>query len=204
MRALSIFFSVEDFWDFLVDERRRSSKQSSNAEHRVDLVSLDEMISGYLKFRDPLKGGDKAVMYMRNLFDEADVDGSGLLSRAEYTKVFRVPKNIEKLAKLGMLGACHDFENEQDMEDYLVLFFHDIDGDFTGTLSVQELVDGFINLRNEMRLRTLDRMVADGESSNKPKSRSSRSSQNMKDGGKASRRAQNKARKSTTGKWIDS
>jgi hypothetical protein len=143
MRGLGMFFSPEDFWDFLSEDRDAD-------------VSLDAVLQGYLKFRDPMSGGDKAVVFLRTLFEEADVDCNGYLSKAEYTKVFSIPKNIEKLAKLGILGACHDFENEQDMEDYLVLFFHEIDQNFDVNLTVQELVTGFVAMRNEMRMRTLE------------------------------------------------
>jgi hypothetical protein len=142
LNAYGIFGAMDAFWDFI--------------EPRDDWLTVDTLQAGYLKFRDPKYGGDKAVIFLRNLFEQCDTDNSGELSKKEFMQILKMPKNIEKLHALGMSFNAESGTSESELEDALLLFFYELDVDFSGSISIDEMVHGFIRCRDECRMRQLE------------------------------------------------
>lgn len=145
LNSYGIYGSMTDFWEFVAP--------------KDGLMTVENLLAGYLKYRDPKYGGDKAVVFLRHLFEQCDTDGSGELSKREFMQILRTPKNMEKLHALGMnVGAENDKEKPKDdeVEDALLVFFYELDVDFSGSISVDEMISGFIRCRDECRMRQLE------------------------------------------------
>lgn len=142
LNSYGIFGTMADFWEFVAPEG--------------GWMTVDTLQQGYLKYRDPKYGGDKAVVFLRHLFEQCDADGSGELSKREFMQLLKMPKNIEKLSALGMAVGGEGCASETDIEDALLLFFYELDVDFSGSISVDEMIQGFIRCRDESRMRQLE------------------------------------------------
>jgi len=133
---------MSDFWEFIAPKE--------------GWMTVETLQAGYLKFRDPKYGGDKAVVFLRHLFEQCDADGSGELSKREFMTILKSPKNMEKLNALGMNVGGALCTNESEVEDALLLFFYELDVDFSGSLSVDEMIQGFVRCRDDSRMRQLE------------------------------------------------
>eukprot|EP00746_Dinoflagellata_sp_MGD_P137627 gnl/MRDRNA2_/MRDRNA2_71389_c0_seq1.p1 gnl/MRDRNA2_/MRDRNA2_71389_c0~~gnl/MRDRNA2_/MRDRNA2_71389_c0_seq1.p1 ORF type:complete len:577 (-),score=118.61 gnl/MRDRNA2_/MRDRNA2_71389_c0_seq1:130-1611(-) len=140
LNGYGVYGSIVDFWEFVAP--------------KDGLMTVDLLLAGYLKYRDPKYGGDKAVVFLRHLFEQIDTDHSGELSKREFMQILKMPKNMEKLHALGMNVA--GFGDNSDVEDALLLFFYELDVDFSGSISVDEMVSGFIRCRDACRMRQLE------------------------------------------------
>eukprot|EP00931_Biecheleriopsis_adriatica_P052251 TRINITY_DN30378_c0_g1_i2.p1 TRINITY_DN30378_c0_g1~~TRINITY_DN30378_c0_g1_i2.p1 ORF type:complete len:1630 (+),score=356.30 TRINITY_DN30378_c0_g1_i2:150-5039(+) len=99
-------------------------------------LSLDELCDGFVKMVSILKKNDRVVSYLRKVFSEADDDGSGLLDKAEFLKIFESPSTKKKFESLGVEAA--------DVED----LFSIIDEDESGEVTIEEVITAFIKLRD--------------------------------------------------------
>jgi Ca2+-binding EF-hand superfamily protein len=99
-------------------------------------ATLDEMCAGFVKMKLAMGGLERALAYIQRAFNEADVDQSGLLSREEFLDFF-MNANVQR--KLHSLGV-----DASDCEDILLM----IDGDGDGDVSLEELMQGFLQIRD--------------------------------------------------------
>jgi len=98
-------------------------------------LSLDELIDGFCKMKSAMKGLDRAVSWIKRAFGEADLDGSGSLTQAEFRAVLEQPAALRKLESLGISA-----------DDIADLF--DVVGSESGEITVDQIVEGFVKLRN--------------------------------------------------------
>jgi Ca2+-binding EF-hand superfamily protein len=93
-------------------------------------VTADQLVAAFLKIRDPARLGDRGFAFLRSVFQEADDDGDGALSRAEIKEVLDSDRVARKLEQLGL-----------PVPDWLAI--HDeLDADGDGCLSWEELQEG--------------------------------------------------------------
>lgn len=93
-------------------------------------VTADQLVAAFLKIRDPGRLGDRGFAFLRSVFQEADDDGDGALSRGEIQEVLDSDRVACKLEQLGL-----------PVPDWLAI--HDeLDADGDGCLSWEELQEG--------------------------------------------------------------
>jgi len=113
-----------------------------------DEVTLDEVIRGYLKIRDPSKSGDRVVCFLQRLFAEADVDASGTLTKTEFMKAVKEPRIQNQMQHLGLLGK--DWSG-----DAVRNYFSQLDDSGDGNLTLDELLQGYYKMKEMFRQRIL-------------------------------------------------
>merc|ERR1719161_2839183 len=99
-------------------------------------ISMNELMEGFNRIRRSQMSVGRLTACLAKAFEEADEDNSGYLSMEEFTYVFGRPGMRRKLKRLGI------DETEQDR------IFAAIDEDGSGEVCVDEVVEGFIKLRN--------------------------------------------------------
>lgn len=147
MRLLGMNFEINDFWDFL----------DTSGDGRL---TLDEVQSGYVRFADP-RNSCKEVIYLRQIFRSADDDGNGLLSRKEFVQSLQDPRVMDKMQQVGM-GLCGSGEGGEqptmeDIKEAVTLFFYELDTDFSGNLTCEEMIEGFLRIRETTRMNNLEK-----------------------------------------------
>mmetsp|Transcript_97890 Transcript_97890/g.187802 ORF Transcript_97890/g.187802 Transcript_97890/m.187802 type:complete len:754 (+) Transcript_97890:1-2262(+) len=95
-----------------------------------DEVGITDIIENFVKLRDPKNAGLRGVRLMEKLFEEADADGSGELSKEEVQEAFGCPPVVAKLQKMRLR-----------VPDWSTLF-EELDLDGSGGLDWEELADG--------------------------------------------------------------
>jgi len=100
-------------------------------------VTLDRMIAAFLRMRDPSLGIQRGKSFLRQIFQSADKDGTGRISRADVREAFCNNDVSTKLTKFGL--TVPDWINVFDEIDY--------DGD--GELSWWELSQGVVTIWEE-------------------------------------------------------
>jgi len=65
-------------------------------------LDLDELCDGFVNMKFQMRGMERAVTYVERCFAEADEDGSGSLSEAEFTSLFSQPSVLRKLDTMGI------------------------------------------------------------------------------------------------------
>eukprot|EP00930_Biecheleria_cincta_P022335 TRINITY_DN16310_c0_g8_i1.p1 TRINITY_DN16310_c0_g8~~TRINITY_DN16310_c0_g8_i1.p1 ORF type:complete len:1606 (+),score=285.74 TRINITY_DN16310_c0_g8_i1:302-4819(+) len=99
-------------------------------EDKSGQVTVDEVISGYLRMRDPNTAGERGVVLLSQIFRKADVDKNGSLSREEYLRAFN-KEAVEQQLKIRNLKV----------PDWEPLFGY-LDTDNSDSLSWEELSQG--------------------------------------------------------------
>jgi len=119
--------------DFLLDNLPEAARSGRAAE----FAEAGEVVAS-------LGSGDakevRLVALVSRVFNEADEDGSGVLSVRELSQALRQPWTQNSLEELGVV-----------VDDVKLLFLR-LDADDSGTISLKEFVDGLLKLRNEMML----------------------------------------------------
>lgn len=141
-------------------------------------ITVEEVVQGYFRYRDPETGGDRAVTFIRHLFQQADADRSGSLTRLELRRVLQQQKVLEKLRMFGLIpsagpgggaggGAVMGGEESADMGargqvsadaislDELKMLFDMLDEGGDGNITLDELTRGFLNVRETLRKTAL-------------------------------------------------
>lgn len=108
-------------------------------------LSLEELIEGFLEMKHATKGMERVLNFLETTFMEADEDDSGELDENEFIKAFADTTVQKKLLRMGI-----------DPEDVVTLFAQ-IDDDHSGLVSIEELIAGFIKLRNPAK--AMERLV---------------------------------------------
>jgi Ca2+-binding EF-hand superfamily protein len=93
-------------------------------------ITADDLIAGFLSVREAGLGESRGVNFLRQVFLEADEDGSNSLSRPEMQKAFCSERVSNKLARL------------QLKEPDWMAIFDALDLDHNGTISWSELSQG--------------------------------------------------------------
>ncbi|CAK0882548.1 unnamed protein product [Prorocentrum cordatum] len=93
-------------------------------------VTADQLVAAFLKIRDPGRLGDRGFAFLRSIFEEADEDGDGALSRAEIKDSLYTDKVTRRLQQLGLPAP-----------DWLAIY-DELDADGDGCLSWDELQEG--------------------------------------------------------------
>ncbi|CAE7224762.1 CPK26, partial [Symbiodinium natans] len=134
---LSSPFSTADFADRLLDflvedlpEAVRCGRAAQFAEAGQVAASLGSSDAKEVRL----------VALVCRVFNDADEDGSGLLSAREFSEAFQQPRTQAALEELGVVVG--------DMK----LLFLRLDIDDSGSISLKEFVDGLLKLRSEMML----------------------------------------------------
>jgi Ca2+-binding EF-hand superfamily protein len=99
-------------------------------------ATLDEMCAGFVKMKLAMSGMERALAYIERTFEQADADGSGFLSQEEFLNFFTKESVKKKLTSLGI-----DAEDHEDILGF-------IDGDGDGNVSLEELMHGFLSVRD--------------------------------------------------------
>lgn len=97
-------------------------------------ITADQMIAGFMSIRDKGLGESRGVNFLRQVFLEADEDGSNSLTRAEVKRAFCTEKVSQKLKKLQL-----------KQPDWLDIF-DALDMDGNGDISWTELSQGMCQL----------------------------------------------------------
>lgn len=156
LQCRGIFVTVEQLWE------------RACVEAEGGAVDINSVLSAYLALRDPEVSGDKAVGFLRQLFEEADADGSGTLERQEFVSIIRNPENLAKMEAFGFSAAYEmggmggtqeaaraNAEGLDSFESNMLLFFEEIDNDFSGRLTIDDVLSGFLRCRDMMRQRAV-------------------------------------------------
>jgi Ca2+-binding EF-hand superfamily protein len=117
-------------------------------------VSPDKLIESLVKIKTSTKGMEKVLAFLKVVFELADADGSGELDRKEFDQAFSSESVKQDLLRIGI-----------DPDDVTSLF-QEIDKDKSGSVSLDELTRGFIELRNpskahENLMQTIERFFAE-------------------------------------------
>jgi len=113
-------------------------------------VSPDKLVEGILRIKNSTKGMGKVLAFLTDVFEQADNDGNGELDRNEFDLAFSNEEVKNGLLRIGI-----------DPDDVTSLF-PEIDKDKSGAISLDEFVQGFIELRNPIKahdnlLQTIER-----------------------------------------------
>lgn len=100
------------------------------------LLTFDELCDGFLKMASIMRSNERAISYIRKVFAESDEDGSGTLNKEEFNHIFDEPSVKKKMESFGIFAT--------DLEDLFSL----IDEDGSGQVSEDEVVAGFVMLRD--------------------------------------------------------
>eukprot|EP00434_Breviolum_minutum_P007549 symbB.v1.2.006664.t2/scaffold372.1/size218212/16 len=100
------------------------------------MLTFDELCDGFLKMASIMRSNERAISYIRKVFAESDGDGSGTLDKDEFNHIFDEPSVKKKMESFGILAT--------DLADLFSL----IDEDGSGQVSEDEVVAGFIMLRD--------------------------------------------------------
>jgi Ca2+-binding EF-hand superfamily protein len=109
----------------------RSFDKDGNGE-----VTMEEITDGFISYKTSMKGLEKAMAFMRKAFTEADTDGNGSLDLQEFHALLEQSTVMKKLQALGV------------SPDEIRGLFEIIDQDSTRTVTVEEVIEGFITLRD--------------------------------------------------------
>lgn len=95
--------------------------------------SIDALITGLMKLRSPRPVARWKIL-LKQVFQVADSDGNGLLSKEEFKRTFRRPEVLDKFERMGLRPTFFDG------------LFEILDSDRTGDLTEEELSHGFIQM----------------------------------------------------------
>lgn len=163
MKLLQMDFSLMDFYSFCVEKRVASNKSIITQP-----ATLEEVLCWYLEFRDPQRTGQELIIYLRNLFQRADLDGNGTLELYEFVAVLGEPETVRELHRLGLVesvfgafdvgdGSLEHFKEIQDqLRKNLEEVFIYLDEDGSGGIDVEELLTWFEQSHSLTRHRILD------------------------------------------------
>lgn len=99
-------------------------------------LTVVEMADGFTKMTNLMKHNERAILYLRKVFAQADKDDSGSLNTAEFKSLFAEPSTKKKLESLGI--------NAADVGDLFQL----IDEDGSGQVTSEEIVSFLLRLRD--------------------------------------------------------
>jgi len=145
MHRLGVIFDWMEFWDFLQHEVGGDGDKP---------LTLGQVLQGYFHFRDPSHMGDKAAALLRRLFHEADLDENGSLTRDEFLAVLVEPSTIGALQRMGLLEG--DIGKNDSLQASLDMLFSSIDSDCSGSLEIEEVLEGFLQIRDMTRQRAFE------------------------------------------------
>lgn len=103
-------------------------------------VTLAELANGLVKLRRAMEGLDRAIVYLRRLFADADKDGSGTLSFDELHGILQSPIVLLKLQSIGI--------STQDVDDVWAELEAQEDAAEDGVSSAA-MIAGFLSLRED-------------------------------------------------------
>jgi len=109
--------------------------------HRLDAdgsgsITIDELCEGFVDLKKAMVGVDRAVAYLRKVFEEADMDKSGFLDKEEFRILLNNPGVILKLQSVGInRDEIDDIWATVDLEDHF-------------EVTPESMVAGFLQLRD--------------------------------------------------------
>merc|ERR1711920_78446 len=105
----------------------------------------------------------KTVDFLRDLFASGDLDGSGSLEKEEFMSLLDDESTMAKMQSLGLvekksvgLVDKHASSERNCAESSILLLFNLIDGDSSGSLSIEEVLSWFLEVREMVRQRELE------------------------------------------------
>jgi len=154
MQLMHLDFDLKDLWEFLESERAPVGGSGGGTTS----FTLEAVLCGYLAFRDPRRhAGDKAVTFLEHLFRSGDLDGSGTLEHDEFLALMRDATTREAMQAMGL---SLDESGEGRIHPSLQMLFQRIDQDASGSLSIDEVLHWFLELREMVRQRELEERFA--------------------------------------------
>jgi Ca2+-binding EF-hand superfamily protein len=99
-------------------------------------VSVQELQDGFIQMKTATKGLERILAFLEQTFASADLDGGGTLDKQEFEVAFSEASVVKKLNRMGV-----------DSEEINELF-EEIDADGSGEVTQEEVLEGFIEMRN--------------------------------------------------------
>mmetsp|Transcript_101952 Transcript_101952/g.186148 ORF Transcript_101952/g.186148 Transcript_101952/m.186148 type:complete len:1297 (-) Transcript_101952:61-3951(-) len=97
-------------------------------------VTVEQVIEGLLRLRDPEFSAVRGLRLLEQLFEDADEDGNGALTKSEVLNCFNAPEVVEKFKKLSLKVPAWS------------VLFEELDVDGSGDLSWEEIEAGMRTL----------------------------------------------------------
>eukprot|EP00747_Dinoflagellata_sp_TGD_P093973 gnl/TRDRNA2_/TRDRNA2_165942_c1_seq2.p1 gnl/TRDRNA2_/TRDRNA2_165942_c1~~gnl/TRDRNA2_/TRDRNA2_165942_c1_seq2.p1 ORF type:complete len:629 (-),score=137.60 gnl/TRDRNA2_/TRDRNA2_165942_c1_seq2:45-1829(-) len=142
MQHYGLYFDLSEFWEYLTQEAKKEKP-------RPKTITLEMMLNGYISFRDPRRMGDKAAHFLVEMFQQGDLDDSGSLTKKEFLDLLGKKENIDAMQRLGLLEGVTDKES-------LEMLFRRVDDDHSGEITIDEMLQWFLNVREIIRQRELE------------------------------------------------
>jgi Ca2+-binding EF-hand superfamily protein len=99
-------------------------------------VSVQELQDGFIQMKTATKGLERILAFLEQTFAAADTDGGGTLDKEEFQTAFSEASVMKKLNRMGV--------DSDEIEE----LFDEIDADGSGEVTQEEMLEGFVELRN--------------------------------------------------------